>query len=187
MGKVPGGDEVLKTSWMTKRSQLKSRFSFTNYKDRWFVLTRTHVLYYDGADNLKKKEKGRIALRDVKLVERVSLRDETAKPHAFQIGYRDGSGRTANHRNEYSLYIQAKSEAERDEWIQLLRNLCRHNPTLSEKYHPSQWSAGRWMCCGNAARGAAGCWWSMAGHRCGAPCWVATWALRRRATAGRVW
>ena len=25
--------EVVKSSWMTKRSQLKSRFSFTNYRD----------------------------------------------------------------------------------------------------------------------------------------------------------
>ena len=43
MGKASNGNsttsssatasEVVKSSWMTKRSQLKSRFSFTNYRD----------------------------------------------------------------------------------------------------------------------------------------------------------
>ena len=179
MGKI-GGDEspgnhhkghhhredVLKTSWMTKRSQLKSRFSFTNYKDRWFVLTRNSLIYYDGADTLKKKEKGRVPLKEVRLVEQVTLRDES-KPHAFQVmpssnylnksknlsefqvGYREAG-------HDYALYIQAKSDSEREEWVQLLRNLCRHNGTLSEKFHPSHWAAGRWLCCGEQ-RSSPGC------------------------------
>ena len=42
MGKASNGNsttssatasEVVKSSWMTKRSQLKSRFSFTNYRE----------------------------------------------------------------------------------------------------------------------------------------------------------
>lgn len=93
--------DVIKTSWMTKRSQLKSRFSFSNYKDRWFVLTRGTLIYYDGADTLKKKEKGRIVLKDVKLVEHVALRDES-KANAFQIGYVEKG-------QEYSLYIQVRT------------------------------------------------------------------------------
>ena len=72
-------DEVLKQSWMTKRSQLKSRYSssvdlsslhcsdprlsWTNYKERWFCLTRSSLVYYDGDDEIKKKEKGRIYVR----------------------------------------------------------------------------------------------------------------------------
>ncbi len=149
-GKSSGGsggvnpDDVVKTSWMTKRSQLKSRFSFTNYRERWFVLTTSDLMYFDGADTSKKKEKGRIPLKEVRVVEPVSLRDES-KPNAFQVGYREKDG-------DYFLYIQAKSESERDEWMRLVRNLVRHNACLAEKYHPSQWSAGRWMCCGQQSK-----------------------------------
>lgn len=150
-GGSSSNQDVIKTSWMTKRSQLKSRFSFSNYKDRWFVLTRHALIYYDGADTLKKKEKGRINLKDVKLIEQVILRDDS-KHNAFQIGYVENG-------QEYSLYIQAKAESERDEWIQLIRNLCRHNPQLSDKYHPNQWSAGKWLCCAEQIRfgGSGGC------------------------------
>jgi tyrosine-protein kinase Tec len=134
---------------MTKRSQLKSRFSFTNYRERWFVLTKTELAYFDGADTSKKKEKGRVRLREVRVVEPVQLREED-KPNAFQVGYRekkDGSGS-----GDYFLYIQAKSDAEREEWLALVRNLVRHNSCLSEKYHPSQWSAGRWLCCAQQSK-----------------------------------
>ena len=65
-------DEVLKQTWMTKRSQLKSRISWTNYKERWFCLTRTSLVYYDGDDEVKRKEKGRIMVRDIQVVEQVS-------------------------------------------------------------------------------------------------------------------
>ena len=67
---------------MTKRSQLKSRFSWTNYKERWFALTRTSLFYYDGDDESKRKEKGRLGIKDVKLVEPVNLED---RPHSFQV------------------------------------------------------------------------------------------------------
>jgi hypothetical protein len=58
--------------------------------------------------------------------------------------------------HDYWLYIRAKSESEREEWMQLLRNLCRQNANLADTYHPSQWSGGRWLCCGSAVR-AGGC------------------------------
>ena len=142
--------DILKTSWMTKRSQLKSRFSFTNYKERWFVLTRTSLLYYDSIDTIKKKEKGKIALSNVRLIERVTIRDDAKLP-AFQIGYQDPSSK-----QEYSLYIQAKSEKEVEEWLSLTRNLCRNNTNLAEKFHPQQWSAGRWLCCNDNVRSTVG-------------------------------
>lgn len=33
---------------MVKRSQNKKRFTPVNYKQRWFVLTRRYLVYYDG-------------------------------------------------------------------------------------------------------------------------------------------
>jgi len=139
-------DEVLKHSWMTKRSQLKSRISWTNYKERWFCLTRSCLAYYDGDDEAKRKEKGRIYVRDVQLVEQVSLED---RPHSFQIKYCEGG-------QEFTLYIQAKSEGEREEWVQLARNLVRHNPGLVDRFHPGV-HAGKWACCGETGKGAPGC------------------------------
>ena len=51
MGKLTTSEDSLKSGWLTKRSQLRSRFSFaTNYKDRWFVLTRISLTYFDSAE-----------------------------------------------------------------------------------------------------------------------------------------
>lgn len=40
-------DEVVKDGFMVKRSLNKKRFTPINYKQRWFVLTKTHLIYYD--------------------------------------------------------------------------------------------------------------------------------------------
>ncbi len=161
------GGEALKSSWLTKRSPPRSRFSLAGNgsKERWFVLTRTALLYYDGstdtsasrAGGTRRREKGRVLLRDVRLIERVNLRDDT-RPLAFQLAFKDHRGKGNGQRKQVLLYVQAKTESEREEWLQLLRNLCRHNPSLAEKHHPGQWAAGRWLCCSNSSReGASGC------------------------------
>jgi len=139
-------DEILKHSWMTKRSQLKSRISWTNYKERWFCLTRGSLAYYDGDDESKRKEKGRIFVRDIRLVENVRIDD---RPQSFQIKYSESG-------QEYTLYIQTKSETEREEWVILIRNLSRHNPGLSDTFHPELWS-GKWLCCGEPNKSVLGC------------------------------
>lgn len=147
MGKMSlhGSEEVLKHSWMTKRSQLKSRLTWTNYKERWFCLTKTSLAYFDGDDE-KKKEKGKIYIRDIKLVEHVSLED---RAHSWQVRYGEGG-------QDYTLYIQAKSDTEREEWVAHVRSLVRGNTCLSEKYHPGVWS-GKWLCCGEVNKQITGC------------------------------
>jgi hypothetical protein len=40
-------DEVLKQGLMVKRSQNKKRFTSVNYKNRFFVLTRSYLTYFD--------------------------------------------------------------------------------------------------------------------------------------------
>lgn len=42
-----GAEDVVKQGFMVKRSQNKKRFTPINYKQRWFVLTRRHLVYYD--------------------------------------------------------------------------------------------------------------------------------------------
>ena len=115
------GEDSLKAGWLTKRSQFKARFAAfaTNYKDRWFVLTRTALIYYDSQDPGRRKERGRLQLKEVKLVEKVSLKDREEPSGAFQIGY------TQNSSQESLMCIIAKSDVERDEWIALIRNLIR--------------------------------------------------------------
>lgn len=53
------------------------------------MLSRSSLAYYDSADPFKRKERGRILLKDVRLVERVVLReqrdrDEPNRANAFQ-------------------------------------------------------------------------------------------------------
>ena len=40
-------DEVILQTFMVKRSQNKKRFTPVNYKERWLVLTRRALIYYD--------------------------------------------------------------------------------------------------------------------------------------------
>lgn len=40
-------DEILKEGFMIKRSQNKKIYTPTNHKQRWFVLTNRHFIYYD--------------------------------------------------------------------------------------------------------------------------------------------
>lgn len=40
-------DEIIKQGLMVKRSQNKKRFTTINFKQRWFVLTRNFLIYYD--------------------------------------------------------------------------------------------------------------------------------------------
>lgn len=40
-------DEILKEGYMVKRSQNKKAYTLVNYKKRWFVLSRRHLIYYD--------------------------------------------------------------------------------------------------------------------------------------------
>jgi len=39
--------DIIKQGLMVKRSQNKKRFMPINYKQRWFVLTTKHFIYYE--------------------------------------------------------------------------------------------------------------------------------------------
>jgi len=43
-----GEDKELKVGMLTKRAQQKKSISRTNFKERVFVLTQTHLAYYEG-------------------------------------------------------------------------------------------------------------------------------------------
>ena len=142
-------EDSLKAGWLAKKSQLTSIFPAfaTSYKEKWFVLTRTALIYFDSQNPARRKEKGRLTLKDIKLVEKLNLKDREG---ALQIGY-------VQENRDLSICIIAKSDVERDEWMALIRNLVRTNANLADKYHPRQYSAGRWSCCGDTSRAKKGC------------------------------
>lgn len=44
------GDSVLKSGAMIKRSQNKKKWSIVNYKNRWFEISRSFLIYYDNCE-----------------------------------------------------------------------------------------------------------------------------------------
>ncbi|XP_015180304.1 PREDICTED: tyrosine-protein kinase Btk29A-like isoform X2 [Polistes dominula] len=164
--------DVVRQGFMVKRSQNKKRFTPVNYKQRWFVLTRRHLVYYD-SDSERRKERGRIAIETVHVVETANLGnnsgcgsgnakiDTTGNDSGssggnvppglpFQIGYREAG-------QEYILYLLAAREQDRSEWIRAIRAVCCENPSLSDRYHVGLWSGKRWSCCRLLTRSAEGC------------------------------
>lgn len=172
-----GCDEVVKQGLMVKRSQNKKRFTPVNYKQRWFVLTRSFLIYYD-TDGERRKERGRVDISSVQVVEPAQLSASASStgggggssgggggggdnslvldgvPHPagfpFQVGYQEGG-------QEYTLYLLANGEQERIDWIRALRAVCSENSCLSQKYHVGLWNGKRWTCCRISNRSADGC------------------------------
>lgn len=138
-------NDIIKEASMVKRSQNKKRIGPINYKTRWFILTPNTLTYHSGNQEKRGKEKGKVELRTVKLIEYIK-EDALDKKFAFQIGY-----------NENLLYIIAISPEQRDDWINTLRKMCTDNPGLVDKYHPGIWSGGRWVCCAACSKSASGC------------------------------
>ncbi|XP_069676955.1 tyrosine-protein kinase Btk isoform X3 [Periplaneta americana] len=168
-GKV-GSEEVLKQGLMVKRSQNKKRFTPVNYKQRWFILTRNFLIYYDTDGEQRRKERGRVEIGSVQVVEIAQLSGPgggggsgggsdnslvlDGGPHPagfpFQVGYHEGG-------QEYTLYLLASRDQDRAEWIQALRAVCSENSCLSERYHIGLWNGKRWTCCRLLTRSADGC------------------------------
>lgn len=151
-------EQVVKEGFMIKRSQNKKRFTPVNYKQRWFVLTKSYLIYYDG-DGDKRKEKGRILLNGVHVVEPAKLSNNSdlnncseshPSGYPFQVGYQEND-------QKYILYLVAEKDQDRADWIQSIRTACLENTRKSERYHWGVWSGKRWTCCRLVNRSANGC------------------------------
>uniref|UniRef100_A0A8C7XMH6 Tyrosine-protein kinase n=1 Tax=Oryzias sinensis TaxID=183150 RepID=A0A8C7XMH6_9TELE len=133
-----------------KRSQQKKKTSPLNYKERLFVLTAEKLAYYDyDADKGKRKGlRGSVDVEKIKCVETVETEPNAPQERrfAFQVVYDEGP-----------LYIFAKSENSRTEWITKLKELVRYNKDLMQKYHPCFWADGVWLCCQQEVKQAMGC------------------------------
>ncbi|EDW11468.1 tyrosine-protein kinase Btk29A isoform X1 [Drosophila mojavensis] len=174
--------DIVKSGSMVKRAQNKKRFTPVNYKHRWFELTKRTFCYYDVENVERRRERGRINLKGVRLVEEATVSGEGGDPFApdgypFQVGYCETTSTTAAQQQaaeqqhlgegqhlvgravpQYTLYVIANSEKERSEWIRAIRQVCEDtNTPKSYRYHPGLWSGKKWSCCKGTARSTFGC------------------------------
>ncbi|EDV59328.1 tyrosine-protein kinase Btk29A isoform X1 [Drosophila erecta] len=173
--------DVVKSGSMVKRAQNKKRFTPVNYKHRWFELTKRTFSYFDVENVERRRERGRIHLKGVRLVEEATVSGEGGDPFApdgypFQVGYCEISSSANSHQLEngggggiegqqsgravpqYTLYVIANSEKERSEWIRAIRQVCEDSNTpKSYRYHPGLWSGKKWSCCKGLSRTTFGC------------------------------
>uniref|UniRef100_A0A3Q3MP35 Tyrosine-protein kinase n=1 Tax=Mastacembelus armatus TaxID=205130 RepID=A0A3Q3MP35_9TELE len=59
--------------------------------------------------------------------------------------------------DEGPLYIFAKNDDVRAQWIKKLKEMVRFNKDLMQKYHPCFWADGVWLCCHQEVKQAMGC------------------------------
>ncbi|KAG5851834.1 tyrosine-protein kinase BTK [Anguilla anguilla] len=133
-----------------KRSQQKKKTSPLNYKERLFILTQNKISYYDYDPEKAKKKglKGTVDIEKIKGVENVVTEKNAPaeRQYPFQIIYDEGP-----------LYIFAKTEEVRREWLHKLKQVVRFNTDLMQKYHPCFWVDGIWLCCQQEVKQALGC------------------------------
>ncbi|XP_037958717.1 tyrosine-protein kinase Btk29A isoform X1 [Teleopsis dalmanni] len=158
--------DIVKSGSMVKRAQNKKRFTPVNYKQRWFELTKKTLSYFDIENVERRRERGRIPVKGVRLVETATVNGEGGDPFApdgypFQVGYcetsddQQQSGRSVP---QYTLYLVASSEKERSDWIRVIRQVCEDtNTPKSYRFHPGLWSGKKWSCCKGISRSTFGC------------------------------
>uniref|UniRef100_A0AAR2KHK8 non-specific protein-tyrosine kinase n=1 Tax=Pygocentrus nattereri TaxID=42514 RepID=A0AAR2KHK8_PYGNA len=131
-----------------KRSQQKKKTSPLNFKERLFVLTQDKIAYYDYDFEKGKKKglKGSVDIDKIKCVEIVIPEDNKTFLSLPQIVYDEGP-----------LYMFAKTDDVRKQWIHKLKHVVRFNKDLMQKYHPCFWEDGMWKCCQQEVKQAVGC------------------------------
>uniref|UniRef100_A0A6J0VEI6 Tyrosine-protein kinase n=1 Tax=Pogona vitticeps TaxID=103695 RepID=A0A6J0VEI6_9SAUR len=139
---------VLLEEELIKKSQQKRRTSPSNFKVRFFVLTKSKLAYFEQRPGKKRILKGSIELSKIKCVEIVKS-DITVPCHykyPFQIFH-----------DSYLLYVFAPSQASCQKWVLTLKEATRSNNNLVTKFHPNFWIDGRWRCCAQSEKLATGC------------------------------
>ncbi|NWU03557.1 ITK kinase, partial [Urocynchramus pylzowi] len=139
---------VLLQELLIKKSQQKRRTSPSNFKVRFFVLTKSKLAYYEHRHGKKGTLKGSVELSRIKCVEIV--RSDIIIPcqykYPFQIVH-----------DSYILYVFAPNRESRQRWVLTLKEEVRYNNSLASKCHPDFWLDGKWRCCAQTEKMAAGC------------------------------
>ncbi|XP_073423983.1 tyrosine-protein kinase ITK/TSK [Dendrobates tinctorius] len=139
---------VILQQQLIKRSQQKRRTSPANFKSRVFILTRTSLNYYEHRHGKVRSLRGFVEVPRIKCVEIVTTDVTIAcrNKYAFQVVH-----------DNYFLYIFAPDKESRQEWVRHLKEVTKNNHCLVPKYHPNFWMEGRWRCCCQTEKLAAGC------------------------------
>ncbi|XP_075297743.1 tyrosine-protein kinase ITK/TSK [Opisthocomus hoazin] len=139
---------VLLEELLIKKSQQKRRTSPSNFKVRFFVLTKSKLAYYEHRHGKKRTLKGAVELSRIKCVEIV--KSDIIIPcqykYPFQIVH-----------DNYILYVFAPNRESRQRWVFTLKEETRNNNSLVSKCHPDFWIDGKWRCCAQTEKMAAGC------------------------------
>ncbi|NXC87803.1 ITK kinase, partial [Cercotrichas coryphoeus] len=139
---------VLLEELLIKKSQQKRRTSPSNFKVRYFVLTNSKLAYYEHRHGKKRTLKGSVELSRIKCVEIV--KSDIIIPcqykYPFQIIH-----------DNYILYVFAPNRESRQRWVLTLKEETRYNNSLASKCHPDFWLDGKWRCCAQTEKMAAGC------------------------------
>ncbi|KAJ7316539.1 hypothetical protein JRQ81_002701 [Phrynocephalus forsythii] len=139
---------ILLEEELIKKSQQKRRTSPSNFKVRFFVLTKSKLAYFEQRPGKKRILKGSIELSKIQCVEAVNS-DITIPCHykyPFQIFH-----------DNYLLYVFAPSHASCQKWVLTLKEETKNNNNLVTRFHPNFWIDGRWRCCAQSEKLAAGC------------------------------
>ncbi|KAM0737280.1 Ras GTPase-activating protein 3 [Formica fusca] len=127
---------------MIKRAQGRKRFGRKNFKQRYFRLTTQDLTY---SKTKGKEPLCKIPLEEILAVERLH-EDSFKMKNMFQII-----------QPQRALYVQASNCVEEKEWIDILTKICQTNSNRLEKYHPSAYINGHWLCCRAVTEVAPGC------------------------------
>uniref|UniRef100_A0A8C4ZH31 Tyrosine-protein kinase n=1 Tax=Gadus morhua TaxID=8049 RepID=A0A8C4ZH31_GADMO len=132
---------------MIKKSQQRRRTSPCNYKERLFILDTRSLSYLERRPGKKPILKGCIQLSNIRCAEIVcsSIPIPCTNKYPFQVFH-----------DNLHLYIFAPDNYCRQRWVRALKEEIRLN-NLVVKYHPNFWMYGRWQCCHQTEKLAAGC------------------------------
>ncbi|XP_010000305.1 PREDICTED: tyrosine-protein kinase ITK/TSK [Chaetura pelagica] len=139
---------VLLEELLIKKSQQKRRTSPSNFKVRFFVLTKSKLAYYEHRHGKKRTLKGSVELSRIRCVEIVKsdIMIPCQYKYPFQIIH-----------DNYILYVFAPNRESRQKWVFTLKEETMNNNSLTSKCHPDFWIDGKWRCCAQTEKMAAGC------------------------------
>uniref|UniRef100_UPI0037E8AFCC tyrosine-protein kinase ITK/TSK n=1 Tax=Semicossyphus pulcher TaxID=241346 RepID=UPI0037E8AFCC len=138
---------VILKGTMIKKSQQKRRTSPCNYKERFFVLDTQDLKYSEPRPGRRPMVKGCIKLYTIKCAEIVC--SDVPIPCNYKYPFQVFHG-------DHYLYIFAPDNDCRQRWVRALKEETKNN-NLVPKYHPNFWMDGKWKCCLQTEKLAAGC------------------------------
>ncbi|EGW13867.1 RasGAP-activating-like protein 1 [Cricetulus griseus] len=139
---------IVREGFLLKRKEepagLATRFAF---KKRYFRLSGQDLSY---SKTPEWQVHSSIPVSCIRAVERV---DEGAfqLPHVMQVVTQDGT------RVPHTTYLQCKNVNDLNQWLSALRKASAPNQDKLTACHPGAFRSGRWTCCLQTERTAAGC------------------------------